>query len=138
MLVLYIHVFSFFVENLPEPQCDLGPSTSGFPCKRTRLEYGLSKRVEVSLVRLPDYKISALRPPTPTQFYSEDDSQSSSDSNREQYDESSDSDHPSAKRSKAKKKKKFNNFGKHFYPKRHRPSGHRRGLAYLLDGGVRA
>ncbi|XP_019720941.1 histone-lysine N-methyltransferase SETDB1-B-like [Hippocampus comes] len=99
----------FEFENLPEPQCDLGPSTSGFPCKRTRLEYGLLKRVEVSLVRLPDYKISALRPPTPSQFYSEDESQSSSDSDREQYNESSDSDHPSAKRSKAKKKKKVNN-----------------------------
>ncbi|XP_061680580.1 histone-lysine N-methyltransferase SETDB1-B-like [Syngnathoides biaculeatus] len=99
----------FEFENLPESQCESEPSTSGSPCKRTRLEYGLSKRLEVSLVRLPDYKISALRPPTPPQFYSEDESLSSSDSDMEHHDESSDSDNPSAKRSKAKKKKKVNN-----------------------------
>ncbi|XP_069032783.1 histone-lysine N-methyltransferase SETDB1-B-like [Embiotoca jacksoni] len=40
----------------------------------------LSKNPVVVLTRLPDYKISALRPPTPQQFYSEDESLSSSDS----------------------------------------------------------
>ncbi|XP_049606934.1 histone-lysine N-methyltransferase SETDB1-B [Syngnathus scovelli] len=97
----------FEFEKLPE--CESGPSTSGYSCKRTCLENGLLKRAEVSLVRLPDHKISALRPPTPSQFYSEDESQSSSDSDLEQYDESSDSDNASAKKSKAKKKKKVNN-----------------------------
>ena len=38
------------------------------------------KQAVVVLTRLPDYKISALRPPTPLQFYSEDESLSSSDS----------------------------------------------------------
>ncbi|XP_034455204.1 histone-lysine N-methyltransferase SETDB1-B-like [Hippoglossus hippoglossus] len=38
------------------------------------------KKAVVVLTRLPDYKISALRPPTPLQFYSEDESLSSSDS----------------------------------------------------------
>nr|XP_057903051.1 histone-lysine N-methyltransferase SETDB1-B-like [Doryrhamphus excisus]XP_057903052.1 histone-lysine N-methyltransferase SETDB1-B-like [Doryrhamphus excisus] len=84
-------------ENMPES----GPSTSGFPYKRAHLEYGLSKRVEVSLVRLPEYKISALRPPTPSQFYSEDESLSSSDSDyQDRHDDSSDSDISSSKRPK--------------------------------------
>ncbi|XP_020495940.1 histone-lysine N-methyltransferase SETDB1-B isoform X2 [Labrus bergylta] len=38
------------------------------------------KKAVVVLTRLPDYKISALRPPTPPQFYSEDESLSSSES----------------------------------------------------------
>ncbi|XP_077362584.1 histone-lysine N-methyltransferase SETDB1-B-like isoform X2 [Festucalex cinctus] len=98
----------FDLDNLPESQCESGPSTSGSVCKKTHLEYGLLKRVEVSLVRIPDHKISALRPLTPLPFYSEDDSQSSSDSDAEKYDDdSSDSDNP--KKSKAKKKKKVNN-----------------------------
>ncbi|XP_077405630.1 histone-lysine N-methyltransferase SETDB1-B-like isoform X2 [Vanacampus margaritifer] len=101
----------FDFDNISESQWESGdsvPSTSGSVCKKTHLEYGLSKRVEVSLVRLPDHKISALRPLTPLPFYSEDDSQSSSDSDVDKYDdESSDSDHP--KKSKAKKKKKVNN-----------------------------
>lgn len=52
------------------------------------------KKAVVVLTRLPDYKISALRPPTPQQFYSEDDSLSSSDSDMqwEPDDDSSDSD----------------------------------------------
>ncbi|XP_054620354.1 histone-lysine N-methyltransferase SETDB1-A-like isoform X2 [Dunckerocampus dactyliophorus] len=84
-------------ENTPES----GPSTSGFPYKRAHLEYGLSKRVEVALVRLPEYKISALRPPTPSQFYSEDESLSSSDSDyQDRHDDSSDSDISSSKRPK--------------------------------------
>ena len=40
----------------------------------------LIKKAVVVLTRLPEYKISALRPPTPQQFYSEDESLSSSDS----------------------------------------------------------
>lgn len=48
----------------------------------------------VVLIRLPEYKIRALRPPTPQQFYSEDESHSSSDSDMqwEPEDDSSDSD----------------------------------------------
>ncbi|XP_074542221.1 histone-lysine N-methyltransferase SETDB1-B-like [Halichoeres trimaculatus] len=38
------------------------------------------KRPVVVLTKLPDYKIRALRPPTPTQFYSEDECQSTSES----------------------------------------------------------
>lgn len=53
----------------------------------------LKKKAVVVLTRLPDYKISALRPPTPEQFYSEDESLSSSDSDMqwESEDDSSDS-----------------------------------------------
>lgn len=48
------------------------------------------------LTRLPDYKISALRPPTPPQFYSEDESLSSSGSDMgwASEEDSSDSDFP--------------------------------------------
>ncbi|XP_029023386.1 histone-lysine N-methyltransferase SETDB1-B-like [Betta splendens] len=42
--------------------------------------HGITKYAVVVLTRLPEYKISALRPPTPQQFYSEDESLSSSDS----------------------------------------------------------
>lgn len=54
----------------------------------------LTKNAVVVLTRLPDYKISALRPPTPPQFYSEDEFSSSSDSDMhwEPDDDSSDSD----------------------------------------------
>lgn len=53
--------------------------------KKTQLKTGpdsvsVMRRAVVVLTRLPEYKISALRPPTPQQFYSEDDSLSSSDS----------------------------------------------------------
>lgn len=41
---------------------------------------GVVKRPVVVLTKLPDYKIRALRPPTPTQFYSEDECQSTSES----------------------------------------------------------
>ncbi|XP_060948666.1 histone-lysine N-methyltransferase SETDB1-B-like [Limanda limanda] len=53
------------------------------------------KNAVVVLTRLPDYKISALRPPTPLQFYSEDESPSSSDSDMqvEPGDDDSDSDY---------------------------------------------
>ncbi|XP_008278784.1 histone-lysine N-methyltransferase SETDB1-B-like isoform X2 [Stegastes partitus] len=52
----------------------------------------LQKKAVVVLTRLPEYKISALRPPTPPQFYSEDESLSSSDSDMqwETEDDSSD------------------------------------------------
>lgn len=55
---------------------------------------GVIKEAVVVLTRLPEYKISALRPPTPQQFYSEDESHSSSDSDMqwEPEDDSSDSD----------------------------------------------
>ncbi|XP_061738148.1 histone-lysine N-methyltransferase SETDB1-B-like [Nerophis ophidion] len=87
------------IENMPES----GPSTSGFPYDRAHLKYGLSKRVEVSLFRLPEYKISALRPPTPPQFYSEDESVSSSNSGlHDRQEDSSDSDYSSSKTPKAK------------------------------------
>ncbi|CAJ1083282.1 histone-lysine N-methyltransferase SETDB1-B-like [Xyrichtys novacula] len=39
-----------------------------------------AKKAVVVLTRLPDHKISALRPPTPPQFYSEDDSLNTSES----------------------------------------------------------
>ncbi|XP_068431799.1 histone-lysine N-methyltransferase SETDB1-B-like [Clinocottus analis] len=59
-------------------------STNETPNKETQLKDGSDllhvKSAVVVLTRLPDYKISALRPPTPLQFYSEDDSLSSSDS----------------------------------------------------------
>ncbi|XP_019957985.1 histone-lysine N-methyltransferase SETDB1-A [Paralichthys olivaceus] len=51
--------------------------------KATRWEIDSDNRIKkavVLLTRLPDYKVRALRPPTPTQFYSEDESLSSSDS----------------------------------------------------------
>lgn len=56
----------------------------------------LKKKAVVVLTRLPEYKISALRPPTPQQFYSEDESLSSSDSDMEWEpgDDSSDTEHP--------------------------------------------
>lgn len=72
-------------ENMSDSPCQSVPSTSETPCKRTQLEDGseslsVIKKTVVVLTRLPDYKISALRPPTPQQFYSEDESPSSSDS----------------------------------------------------------
>ncbi|XP_059206672.1 histone-lysine N-methyltransferase SETDB1-B-like isoform X2 [Centropristis striata] len=86
-------------ENMSDSPCESLPSTSQSPSKEIHLESssdslsGIKKAVVV-LTRLPDYKISALRPPTPLQFYSEDDSLSSSDSDMqwEPEDDSSDSD----------------------------------------------
>lgn len=66
----------------------------------------LSKQPVVVLNKLPEVKISALRPPTPEQFYSEDESQSSSDSefHQEPGENSSDSDFSQSKnKPKAKK-----------------------------------
>ncbi|KAM9838348.1 histone-lysine N-methyltransferase SETDB1-B-like [Aulostomus maculatus] len=86
-------------DNMSDSPCESVPSTSETPSKRTQLENGCDalnviKKAVVVLNRLPDYKISALRPPTPQQFYSEDESQSSSDSDMqfEPEDDSSDSD----------------------------------------------
>lgn len=59
--------------------------TNKGPSKKIELENGsdsltFMKKAVVVLTRLPEYKISALRPPTPQQFYSEGESLSSSDS----------------------------------------------------------
>ncbi|XP_013860509.1 histone-lysine N-methyltransferase SETDB1-A [Austrofundulus limnaeus] len=51
----------------------------------------LKKRAVVLLTRLPEFTISALRPPTPQQFYSETESHLSSDSDK-QWEPDSDSD----------------------------------------------
>ncbi|XP_047460104.1 histone-lysine N-methyltransferase SETDB1-B-like [Mugil cephalus] len=61
------------------------PTTSATHCKTEPCVNGtdslnLIKRPVVVLTRLPEYKLSILRPPTPQQFYSEDESLSSSDS----------------------------------------------------------
>lgn len=85
-------------ENMSDSPCESVPSTSETPSKETQLYYGsdslsVIKRAVVVLTRLPEYKISALRPPTPQQFYSEDDSLSSSDSDMQwEPDDSSGSD----------------------------------------------
>ncbi|XP_051246536.1 histone-lysine N-methyltransferase SETDB1-B isoform X2 [Dicentrarchus labrax] len=68
--------------------CESVDSTNETPSKKTQLEDGsdslsVIKKAVVVLTRLPEYKISALRPPTPQQFYSEDESHSSSDSDME-------------------------------------------------------
>lgn len=85
-----------FAENISDSPCE-APSTNKISSRKTHLEdsplSGIKKAVVV-LTRLPDYKISALRPPTPQQFYSEDESLSSSDTDMqwEPEDDSSDSD----------------------------------------------
>ncbi|XP_049458996.1 histone-lysine N-methyltransferase SETDB1-B-like isoform X2 [Epinephelus fuscoguttatus] len=66
-------------ENMSDSPCGSVPSTTETPGKETQLEDGsdslsVIKKAVVVLTRLPEYKISALRPPTPQQFYSEDDS----------------------------------------------------------------
>lgn len=100
-LFIASHNFSnafFFAENMSDSPCESVPSTSETPSKETQLYYGsdslsVIKRAVVVLTRLPEYKISALRPPTPQQFYSEDDSLSSSDSDMQwEPDDSSGSD----------------------------------------------
>ncbi|GAA6227261.1 histone-lysine N-methyltransferase SETDB1-B-like isoform X2 [Lates japonicus] len=75
-------------ENISASPCESVPSMNETPSKRTQLENGsdsltLIKKAVVVLTRLPEYKISALRPPTPQQFYSEDELLSSSDSDME-------------------------------------------------------
>ncbi|XP_073339723.1 histone-lysine N-methyltransferase SETDB1-B-like [Pagrus major] len=56
------------------PKCKSVPSTNEPPNKK------VMRKAVVVLTRLPEYKVSALRPPTPQQFYSEVDSRSGSDS----------------------------------------------------------
>lgn len=73
-----------FDEHISDSSCHTVSSANQTPSKETLLEdssdfLGVKKAVVV-LNRLPEYMISALRPPTPQQFYSEDDSLSSSDS----------------------------------------------------------
>lgn len=70
---------------MTDSPCESVPSTNESPSKKTQLENGsdslsVMKKAVVVLTRLPEYKISALRPPTPQQFYSEGESLSSSDS----------------------------------------------------------
>lgn len=92
--------------------CKSVPSQNKMPSQRTK-ENGpesptLTKNAVVVLTRLPEYKISALRPPTPQQFYSEDELLSSSDSEMqwEPDAESSESDYsPSNKKQKPVKPK---------------------------------
>ncbi|XP_061597752.1 histone-lysine N-methyltransferase SETDB1-B-like [Cololabis saira] len=85
-------------ENMSESPCDSVPSTHDALSKATHWDNcdsaNLIKKAVVVLTRLPEYKISALRPPTPPQFYSEDESLSSSDSDIdwESEEDSSDSD----------------------------------------------
>ncbi|MEQ2285484.1 hypothetical protein AMECASPLE_032285 [Ameca splendens] len=86
-------------ENPPDSPWDSAPSTHETPSKATKFENGcdslsLLKDAVVVLTKLPEYKIGALRPPTPPQFYSEDESFSSSDSDTqwESEENSSDSD----------------------------------------------
>ncbi|TNN59953.1 Histone-lysine N-methyltransferase SETDB1-B [Liparis tanakae] len=88
-----LQMFDMRVENETEREnevymsdfpCTSVPSTNVTPIKETQLKDASDllkvKKAVVVLTRLPEYKISALRPPTPQQFYSEDDSLSSSDS----------------------------------------------------------
>ncbi|PWA15101.1 hypothetical protein CCH79_00008662, partial [Gambusia affinis] len=86
-------------ENKPDSPWESVPSTHETPSKATKFENGcdsltLIKDAVVVLTKLPEYKIGALRPPTPPQFYSEDESFSSSDSDTqwESEEDSSDSD----------------------------------------------
>lgn len=74
-----------FAENMSESPCETIPPINEVLSKTIKLEngcdsMGLRKKAVVVLTRLPEGKISALRPPTPQQFYSEDESLSSSDS----------------------------------------------------------
>ncbi|XP_035537295.1 histone-lysine N-methyltransferase SETDB1-A [Morone saxatilis] len=86
-------------ENMSDSPRESVDSTNETPSKKTQLEDGshslsVIKKAVVVLTRLPEYKVSTLRPPTPQQFYSEDESHSSSDSDMqwEPEDNSSDSD----------------------------------------------
>lgn len=65
-------------EGKSEIQTESEPSSSGVSSDFTNIR--LTKKAVVVVTKLPEYKISALRPPTPEQFYSEDESLSSSDS----------------------------------------------------------
>lgn len=104
----FIHSF-FFIENVS--LCKSVTSTNKTPSKKTQLEDGsdflnITKKAVVILTRLPEYKISALRPPTPQQFYSEDESLCSSDSDMqwEPEGDSSDSDFSLSKKKQKMRK----------------------------------
>ncbi|XP_026202699.1 histone-lysine N-methyltransferase SETDB1-B-like isoform X2 [Anabas testudineus] len=93
---------------MSESSCVSVASMDATVCKKVFLEngshsLGLMKKAVVVLTRLPEFKISALRPPTPQQFYSEDESLSSSDSDMqwEPEDDSSDSDFSLSNKQKA-------------------------------------
>lgn len=91
--------------------CESVPSKHRMSSQRTQLANGSEphtsiKKAVVVLTRLDECKINALRPPTPQQFYSEDDLLSSSDSDMERKPEgeSSDSDYsPANKKQKPSK-----------------------------------
>lgn len=76
-LLVVVHNFnnaSFFTENMSGSLCESVPSTNEPPNKK------VMRKAVVVLTRLPEYKVSALLPPTPQQFYIEFDSHSGSDS----------------------------------------------------------
>ncbi|XP_039877207.1 histone-lysine N-methyltransferase SETDB1-B-like [Simochromis diagramma] len=84
---------------MSESACEPIHSTNETSSQMTQWENGsaslnLIKKAVVVLTRLPDYKISALRPPTPQQFYSEAEfsSSSGSDMQWQPEDDSTDSD----------------------------------------------
>lgn len=102
-----LKLFVFFC-RMSESSCVSVASMDATVCKKVFLEngshsLGLMKKAVVVLTRLPEFKISALRPPTPQQFYSEDESLSSSDSDMqwEPEDDSSDSDFSLSNKQKA-------------------------------------
>lgn len=75
----------FFSDTMSESACEPIHSTNETSSQMTQWENGsaslnLIKKAVVVLTRLPDYKISALRPPTPQQSYSEAEFSSSSGS----------------------------------------------------------
>ncbi|XP_070702525.1 histone-lysine N-methyltransferase SETDB1-B-like [Pempheris klunzingeri] len=86
-------------ENMSNIPCEAISSTNETRSKETQLKSASDplriKKAVVVLTRLPDYKISALRPPTPRQFYSEEESLSCYDTDMdwEPGDDSSDSDY---------------------------------------------
>lgn len=75
----------FFAEHMFESPNDSVCCVNETARKRKLCQNGLDcprpfKKPVVVLTRLPEYKVRSLRPPTPQQFYSEDESLSSSDS----------------------------------------------------------
>lgn len=89
----------FFLDTMSELACEPIHSTNETSSQMTQWENGsaslnLIKKAVVVLTRLPDYKISALRPPTPQQSYSEAEfsSSSGSDMQWQPEDDSTDSD----------------------------------------------
>lgn len=83
-ITFYTYVF-FFAEHTFESPNDSVCCVNETARKRKLCQNGLDcprpfKKPVVVLTRLPEYKVRSLRPPTPQQFYSEDESLSSSDS----------------------------------------------------------